>query len=87
MHCEVEGCTRQAERPGRCATHRKRAQRHGDLHAPIRPYGLSPLERLAKAALAYANAEADLDFRRARDLLRKHATAMANRLRKMSPLP
>lgn len=57
MNCSIDGCARCAFRSGLCATHYKRKQRNKDLAAPVREYGMTQLQRIAKAALRYANAE------------------------------
>lgn len=41
---------------------------------------MSPRERLEQAAIAYADADTDLGFKRASDLLRKHALSYAYHL-------
>lgn len=73
--CSVDGCPRQAEHDGLCQGHLKRRQRGQVVNEPLaaRPSGV---ERLTEAALRYAAAEGEEDFRRAKDNLRKAAVAV-----------
>jgi hypothetical protein len=74
--CSVDDCPNEANRGGRCWAHAKRKARGQDANTLARPSGL---ERLREAALRYADAEDDEDFRRAEDNLRKAAYAIARR--------
>lgn len=80
MYCVAPDCTRPAARGELCWTHLKRQRTHGTIDGSVgtsevseRPK--SPSERLHEAALKYADAEDDGDYARARDNLRKAATA------------
>lgn len=81
MSCSVDGCTRHVEKQGLCAAHRKRKQRGQEVSAPVRDYRMKAEERLSKAALRYANAESDDEYRRAKVLLAKYSQGHAGRQR------
>ncbi|MGH8525140.1 MAG: hypothetical protein ACREXY_13280 [Gammaproteobacteria bacterium] len=55
--CAAGDCDRDAARGGLCWAHLKRRQRLKDLSAPLREWGMTALERMAKAALRYSNAD------------------------------
>lgn len=76
--CSVDGCENEAKRAGLCWSHRKRKLRGHVVNEALaaRPSGR---ERVREAALAYANAETDADFKRAEDNLFKAAYAIAKR--------
>jgi hypothetical protein len=78
VSCAVDGCENDAARGGLCWAHVKEKQRTGKL-SPLSKRPASALERLTEAAIAYAEAEEDDEFRRARDNLRKSAAAYAVR--------
>lgn len=75
MSCSIADCENPADGHGLCSAHRKRAKKGGNLAAPLKPAPTSrpPLEVLQDAALRYADAESDEDFRSATDVLRKSA--------------
>lgn len=75
--CRVGDCDNPAARDGLCWAHRKRLQRDQPLTTGISRRPASALERLTEAALAYAEADRDDDWERAKDNLRKSATAYA----------
>lgn len=67
-----------APRHKRCWAHLKRVTRGQSMSTPLAPAYESPWERLTAAALAYADASDDEEeFAKARDRLRKAATAYA----------
>lgn len=73
--CSVPKCGKPSQgRAALCSGHLKRRQRNQSLETELRPYGMSKAEAMVKAAKRYedAKAEDDAEFRRARDLLRKH---------------
>lgn len=72
--CDIEGCQREAQRSGLCWTHVSRRTQGLSLCAPVRHYGLHPLQLLRLALDKYANAEEDLDYRRAQWLVWKRAS-------------
>jgi hypothetical protein len=76
--CSVDECETPVERAGLCGAHYKRKRLGHAPHKLARPRGL---ERLTEAALAYAGAEDDETFRKARDNLRKSAIAYARLVR------
>lgn len=78
MSCSVDGCESPAAKGGLCWAHAKRRAKGQDANVLPRPSGL---ERLREAALKYADAEGDEDFRRAEDNLRKAAAALMRRAR------
>lgn len=75
--CSVDGCPNPAAKSGLCEGHVKRRTRGQVVSAALKLRPRSPLERLTEAALAYANAESDDEFDRAKDNLRKSAAAFA----------
>lgn len=64
MTCTGPDCSRPAWRSGLCHGHHWQ-RRHGRELTPLRPRKQSPMQRLAAAALAYADAETEDDYRRA----------------------
>lgn len=68
-------CDNDADGNGLCSAHRKRAKNGGDLSAPLKPapHSREPLEVLTDAAIRYADAETDEEFKKAKDVLRKAA--------------
>ena len=75
--CAVCDCDRPAARAGYCHTHSKRLARGMPVDVPVPQRPKSPFERATEAALAYASAEDEADFKRARDNLRKSIVACA----------
>lgn len=61
MKCSVDGCEKGAapREGGKCYAHAKRRTRKKSLCGPPREYGLTPTQRLAKAARDYADAPDD----------------------------
>lgn len=75
MLCSFEGCPNEAKRGGLCWAHLKQRSRDDGRLQEVRRRPESRIERLTEAALAYAAAETEEEFRRARDNLRKSALA------------
>lgn len=75
MTCRIEDCENEADGHGLCSAHRKRSKKGGNLAAPLKPAptARAPLEVLQDAALRYADADSDDDYRAATDVLRKAA--------------
>lgn len=73
--CSVDGCPHDAARGGLCWSHVRRKQRGQALSPAIRQRPKTPFERVTEAAIAYVDADADEDFARARDNLRKAVAA------------
>lgn len=73
--CSVDGCDKPVGKEGLCWGHRRRRQRGQVVNTSLRSRPESPMARLCEAAIVYANAEEDDDFARARDNLRKAASA------------
>jgi hypothetical protein len=71
--CFVDGCDRPATRAGLCEGHRKRRRRGQALGSPLQERPATPWSRILEGciALADADSEDDLAFRRAEDRLRK----------------
>jgi hypothetical protein len=70
LSCSFDGCERPVEKAGLCAAHRKQKVR-GQTLRPLRTrvYGgheQRASDRLERAALAFANAESDEAYARAR---------------------
>lgn len=79
MECSVDGCLRPAA-PGAggfCHGHHKRKVRGQEPAGELQKRHGSSLERLAEAALTYAEAEEDAEWTRARNNLAKSAVAYA----------
>lgn len=72
--CSVDGCENEAQRNGVCWAHVKQRQRESEV-TPVTRRPSTALERLTEAALAYAEADEHEDYIRARDNLRKSASA------------
>jgi hypothetical protein len=79
-YCSIDGCQKEAVY-GLCWAHRKRKQRGKPLSEPLREVGLGPVVQLQRAALRYAEAEEDEEFKKAKDLLYQHG----RRLRPKQP--
>jgi hypothetical protein len=76
--CAHDGCENEAapHRRGLCRGHYAQvAERHLSMTINLMPRKQSPMERLARAAVAYADAETDEDFVRAKERLRAAAIA------------
>lgn len=71
--CSVDGCPKEAARGGLCWGHVKKRQRGQTVNEALTERPESKIDVLREAALAYAEAEEDDDFRRAEDSLRKAA--------------
>lgn len=71
--CSIDGCSRRAHAHGLCSAHLKRRNRGQPVNVTIRDSPKSEWEVLTENALAYANAESDEDFQRAKDNVRKAA--------------
>ena len=63
-----------------CWAHKKREQRAAARLAPIRPYREPLSEKLTRYALRIAEAEEDLDFKRARQRLWEVVYRLARRM-------
>lgn len=77
--CSVAECPNPAVSGELCEAHIKRRQRGKPMTAPVLQRPANALERLTEAALAYAEAEGDREWTRARDNLRKAASAYGQR--------
>lgn len=79
--CSVDGCRKWSapREGGLCYAHARRRRRRKALESPVREYGMQPLELVTRASLRHADAEDQDEYRRARDLLRKHADAYGKR--------
>lgn len=75
--CSVDGCERLVEKAGLCAGHRKRKVRGQVVNTQLARRPSSPLEYLCESALAYADADDDVAYERAKDNLRKAAMSYA----------
>jgi hypothetical protein len=71
--CVVENCPNEAKKGGKCWGHAKRATRGLSIMVNLMPRKQTNIERLRAAAIAYAEAESDEDFRRADERLRTAA--------------
>lgn len=80
--CDANGgCSRPAQKGGKCWAHIKRRQRNSEAAGPVREYGLPGQELLGLAAARYGNAEDDEAFRLAKEQLRKYAVRAVERRR------
>jgi hypothetical protein len=77
--CSVLDCDKPAERNGLCAGHRKRAQRGSTVAGQLADVNRSPREVLLDACLRYADADDDIEYKRASDTLLKAAESFASR--------
>lgn len=77
--CDIIGCANAAVKAGLCWGHYKRRQRGQELDTPLasREPRPTPVERLFEAALQYAEAADDDEYRRARYALRRNALEYA----------
>jgi hypothetical protein len=71
--CAVDGCVNESQRAGRCWAHHKRKCRGAVVDGSLAPRHQVPFDAVTEAALAYAEAEEDEDFERAREQLRRAA--------------
>lgn len=80
--CSIDGCLRPAYRSGLCDGHDRRRRRGQVVHSPLAEVNLSPSERLASAALTFADADSEDDAAadRAWDNLRKTAVTAGRRI-------
>jgi hypothetical protein len=76
--CSFPGCGHDTMSGELCEGHRKQRQR-GQSLSPLAHRPSNALERLTEAAIAYAEADEDEDFARARDNLRKAAGVYGRR--------
>ncbi len=76
--CSFDGCENAAKRAGYCWSHVWQEQHHGEKRT-VTKRPASALERLTEAAIAYAEADEDEEFNRARDNLRKSAMSYGQR--------
>lgn len=71
--CSVEGCHKPARKGGLCWAHVKRRQRSQPLSEPLRKYGSKKTDKLLDAALRYAHATDDEEYKQARRMLLRYA--------------
>lgn len=84
MPCAFPDCARARAEGELCWGHAKQ-RRRGQRLTTLRDDTRSPAELLADAAIRYADAEEDEEFRAAKDLLHKHAISFAHRLAETNP--
>jgi hypothetical protein len=71
--CDFPDCDADAERGGYCWAHTKQGQRRDGRRTEVARRHESAWERLTEAAIAYAEADQDDDFSRAKDRLAQAA--------------
>lgn len=80
MACSVSGCEKPARKLNLCWGHHKRMRRGLPVHVPLREHeSLTPHEELMRAALRYADAEADEEYELRKTLLFRAALKLRPR--------
>lgn len=83
--CDFDGCQLPRAVDSLCAGHAKQLSQ-GKRLSPLRDSSRTPFDLLVDAAQRYLDADTDVEFERARSLLRKQAVAFAVRLQRIDPV-